>query len=120
MRSQTAEFPKDAERISALHDIRAALARSYFLQRKFELAEEQAREAHAGRLQLFGQYDLKTLGVEEDWCVCLVELGKVVEAVERLQSVLERLTEKFGSGGYLVRRCEGKLAHFRARNGAGV
>jgi hypothetical protein len=118
MQSQTAKFPKDAECASVLYDIRAALARSYFSQGKIELALEQARAAHDGRLKLFGQYDLKTLGVEEDLCACLVELGQIKEAEERLQSVLERLTEKFGGGGYLVERCEIKLRHLRARKGA--
>jgi tetratricopeptide (TPR) repeat protein len=120
MTSQTVEFPKDAERISVLNDIRAALARCYFSQGKFVLAEEQARKAHSGRLQLFGQYDLKTLGVEENLCACLVELGMIEEAEKRLQSVLERLTEKVGGSGYLVGRCEGKLANLRARKGTGV
>lgn len=117
MQSQTQQLPQDAERASMLYDIRAALARSYFSQAKFEAAERQAREAYDGRLKLFGQYDLKTLGIEEDLCACLLELGKFAEAEERLQSVLGRLTEKFGAGGFLVGRCEGKLRGLRARKG---
>jgi tetratricopeptide (TPR) repeat protein len=110
MKLQTAQFRNDAGRASVLNNIRAALARSYFYLWEFEDAEKQARAAYEGRLILFGQYDLKTLGTEEDLSACLAELGQIEEAEKRLQSVLERLKEKFWESGYFVGRCEGKFS----------
>lgn len=96
----------DVDWLGKLCEVQAAVARTCYAQGELERALQLAKKAYEGRLKIFGQYDLATLGVQQDLAFCLAKMGKIGEAKRLFEEARRVLEDKFGVGNYEVRKCE--------------